>query len=68
MHRLYSRARATIVKNYFSQLAELHGTSSGLKSLCTTLAANGIETYRRAMGGHGFGGSGGLVEINNEEV
>ena len=46
------------------QLAELHVTSAGLKSLATELAANGIETCRRAMGGHGFGGGTGLVQLN----
>jgi acyl-CoA oxidase len=66
MHKLYHRTRASIEKGDFSRLAELHSTSSGLKSLCTTLAADGIETCRRAMGGHGFGGGSGLVEINNE--
>src|SRR5271170_1641614 len=44
----------------------MHATSSGLKSLCTTLAADGIETCRRAMGGHGFGGGSGLIALNNE--
>jgi acyl-CoA oxidase len=66
MYKLYSRTRGSIEKGDFSKLAELHSTSSGLKSLCTTLAADGIETCRRAMGGHGFGGGSGLVEINNE--
>jgi acyl-CoA oxidase len=68
MYKLYSRTRGSIEKGDFSKLAELHSTSSGLKSLCTTLAADGIETCRRAMGGHGFGGGSGLVEINNEYV
>lgn len=66
MYKLYYRTRENIEKGDFSALAELHSTSSGLKSLCTTLAADGIETCRRSMGGHGFGGGSGLVEINNE--
>jgi acyl-CoA oxidase len=66
MYKLYQGTRANIEKGDFSRLAELHSTSSGLKSLCTTLAADGIETCRRAMGGHGFGGGSGLVEVNNE--
>jgi acyl-CoA oxidase len=66
MYKLYSRTRANIERGDFTKLAELHSTSSGLKSLCTMLAADGIETCRRAMGGHGFGGGSGLVEINNE--
>lgn len=35
-------------------LADLHGTSCGLKSLCSTIAAEGLEVCRRAMGGHGY--------------
>lgn len=64
MHNLYHRSRQTIEKGDFGPLAELHSASSGLKSLCTTLAADGIETCRRAMGGHGFGGGSGLVGLN----
>ncbi|OCL13700.1 acyl-CoA oxidase [Glonium stellatum] len=64
MYTLYNRTRDSIEKGNFSAIAELHSASSGLKSLCTTLAADGIETCRRAMGGHGFGGGSGLVGIN----
>lgn len=64
MYNLYSKTRKNIEKGDFSEIAELHSTSSGLKSLCTMLAADGIETCRRAMGGHGFGGGSGLVQIN----
>lgn len=64
MYNLYNRTRQNIEKGDFSALAELHSTSSGLKSLCTTLAADGIETCRRAMGGQGFGGGSGLVQLN----
>ncbi|KAK4496499.1 hypothetical protein PRZ48_012479 [Zasmidium cellare] len=35
-------------------LADLHGTSCGLKSLCSQTAAEGLEACRRAMGGHGY--------------
>ena len=68
MHTLYHKARETIEGGDFGPLAELHSASSGLKSLCTTLAADGIETCRRAMGGHGFGGGSGLVGLNAEYV
>jgi acyl-CoA oxidase len=64
MFNLYYRTRQNIEQGDFSALAELHSTSSGLKSLCTTLAADGIETCRRAMGGHGFHGGSGLVQLN----
>jgi acyl-CoA oxidase len=66
MSNLYQRSRQTIEKGDFGMLAELHSASSGLKSLCTMLAADGIETCRRAMGGHGFGGGSGLVGLNAE--
>ncbi|KAF1993754.1 acyl-CoA oxidase [Amniculicola lignicola CBS 123094] len=64
MYDLYHGTRETVEKGDFGPLAELHSASSGLKSLCTTIAADGIETCRRAMGGHGFGGGSGLVGIN----
>lgn len=67
MHQLYSSTRESIEKSGdFSRLAEMHAASSGLKSLCTTLAADGIETCRRAMGGHGFGGGSGIIPLNND--
>ncbi|GAB7354406.1 hypothetical protein MBLNU459_g4900t1 [Dothideomycetes sp. NU459] len=64
MQDLYDRTRQSIEGGDFSSLAEMHSTSSGLKSLCTDLAANGIEQCRRAMGGHGFGGGSGLIQLN----
>jgi acyl-CoA oxidase len=66
MHNLYSTTRAQIEKGDFSRLAVLHAQSSGLKSLCTELAANSIETCRRAMGGHGFGGGSGYIQLNSD--
>lgn len=68
MYALYYKSRETIEQGDFGPLAELHSASSGLKSLCTMLAADGIETCRRAMGGHGFGGGSGLVGLNAEYV
>lgn len=66
MYELYRKSRDTIETGDFGPLAELHSASSGLKSLCTMLAADGIETCRRAMGGHGFGGGSGLVGLNSD--
>jgi acyl-CoA oxidase len=67
MYKLYWGTREQIEKTGdFSRLAEMHAASSGLKSLCTTLAADGIETCRRAMGGHGYGGGSGMIPLNNE--
>ena len=40
--------------------------SSGLKNLCTMLTADGTEFNRRAMGGNGFGGGSGLIQLNND--
>lgn len=36
------------------RISELHATSSGLKSVSTYIAADGIESCRRLCGGHGF--------------
>ena len=35
-------------------LADLHATSCGLKSLASSIAGEGLEVCRRAMGGHGY--------------
>jgi acyl-CoA oxidase len=67
MWALYERTRAqNSLDSDNAQLAELHTTSAGLKSLATDLAANSVETCRRAMGGHGFGGGTGLIQLNND--
>jgi acyl-CoA oxidase len=67
MYKLYWNTRASIEKGGdMSKLAEMHAASSGLKSACTTLAADGIEVCRRAMGGHGFGGGSGIIPLNND--
>lgn len=67
MWALYERTRAqSSLDSDNAQLAELHTTSAGLKSLATDLAANSVETCRRAMGGHGFGGGTGLIQLNND--
>ncbi|PVH87408.1 acyl-CoA oxidase [Cadophora sp. DSE1049] len=66
MDELYSSTRVGIAGGDFSKLADLHSTSSGLKSLCTILAADGIETCRRALGGQGFGGGSGLIQLNSD--
>lgn len=67
MYRLYWETRAEIEHDGdASRLAEMHAASSGLKSCCTTLTADGIEVCRRAMGGHGFGGGSGIIPLNND--
>ncbi|OBT71134.1 hypothetical protein VF21_09555 [Pseudogymnoascus sp. 05NY08] len=64
MKEVYISTRQGVEQGDFSGLVELHSMSSGLKSLCTDIAAAGIETCRRAMGGHGYGGYSGLVQLN----
>jgi acyl-CoA oxidase len=67
MQNVYEDVRCNIdEKGDFNGLAYMHSMSSGLKSLCTTLAADGIETCRRALGGHGYGGGSGLIQLNND--
>ncbi|KAL4925367.1 acyl-CoA dehydrogenase/oxidase [Aspergillus undulatus] len=66
MQSIYTSTRKEIEAGEFGSLAYMHSMSSGLKSLCTTLAADGIETCRRALGGHGYGGGSGLIQLNND--
>jgi acyl-CoA oxidase len=66
MWDLYSRTRESVEGGDYSHLADMHSTSAGLKSLCTGLAADGIEIGRRALGGHGFGAGSGLLQLNSE--
>lgn len=58
-HQLVSGA-GSITK---TQVADLHASSSSLKSFCTTVAADGIEECRKACGGHGFLQCSGLPEL-----
>lgn len=66
MQATYERTRSEIESGSFASLANMHSMSSGLKSLCTMLVADGIEVCRRAMGGHGYGGGSGLIQLNND--
>ena len=54
MMRLYYLNMKNMATGDFSLLADVHASSSGLKSLTTTMAAASIEECRRACGGHGF--------------
>jgi acyl-CoA oxidase len=64
MQKTYKDARKEIADGNFSSLAHMHSMSSGLKSLCTNIVADGIETCRRALGGHGYGGGSGFVRLS----
>lgn len=66
MWDLYSRTLKSAKAGDYSQLADMHSTSAGLKSLCTGLAADGIEIGRRALGGHGYSAGSGLLQLNSE--
>jgi acyl-CoA oxidase len=69
MFNLYWDTRAEIEqKGDLSRLAELHAASSGLKAACTLLVADGSETCRRALGGHGFGGGSGMIPLNTDHL
>ncbi|KAG0257963.1 hypothetical protein BG011_003630 [Mortierella polycephala] len=54
MMRLYHLNIKNMASGDFSLLADVHASSSGLKSLTTTMAASAIEECRRTCGGHGF--------------
>jgi acyl-CoA oxidase len=54
MIRLYNLNQEEMQKGNFGLLADLHASSSGLKSLTTTMAIDAIEDCRRACGGHGY--------------
>lgn len=69
MFKLYWKTRADIeTKGDLSRLAELHAVSSGLKAACTLMTADGSETCRRALGGHGFGGGSGMIPLNTDHL
>lgn len=46
-----------------TEVADLHASTSSLKSFTTTITADGIEDCRKACGGHGFLQSSGLPEL-----
>ncbi|KAI8984227.1 acyl-CoA dehydrogenase/oxidase C-terminal [Mycotypha africana] len=63
MYRLYELNQSEIQKGNFGLLADLHASSSGLKSLATTMAVESIEDCRRACGGHGYSMFSGLGQF-----
>lgn len=63
MIRLYNLNQEAMQQGNFSLLADLHASSSGLKSLTTTMAIDSIEDCRRACGGHGYSNFSGLGQF-----
>ena len=63
MMQMYENFDAARDRGDFSSLPELHALSSGLKSLCTDVAAGGIESCRRLCGGHGYSALSGLPTL-----
>ncbi|KAG0050274.1 hypothetical protein BGZ83_004926 [Gryganskiella cystojenkinii] len=68
MMRLYYLNMKNMAAGDFSLLADVHASSSGLKSLTTTMAAASIEECRRACGGHGFSVFSGLPLLLQDYV
>ncbi|GAA5866348.1 hypothetical protein JCM1840_004092 [Sporobolomyces johnsonii] len=66
MFRLYSLNQTAMEDGDFTLLADVHASSSGLKSLCTIMASGAIEECRRACGGHGFSLAGGLASFYSD--
>jgi len=63
MMRLYRGFERDRERGEFGGLPELHALSSGLKALCTQIAADGIEACRRTCGGHGYSRLSGLPSL-----
>ncbi|RIA90727.1 acyl-CoA dehydrogenase/oxidase [Glomus cerebriforme] len=63
MVNLYTEYTKQSSSGDYSLLADLHASSSGLKSLTTTMAVDSIEDCRRACGGHGYSSFSGFVKF-----
>ncbi|GAA5858646.1 hypothetical protein JCM8547_001404 [Rhodosporidiobolus lusitaniae] len=68
MSTLYSRLSASLATGDPSLLAETHAISSCLKVYVSSAVVAGLETVRRAMGGHGFLASTGVGRIWADEL
>ncbi|CAL0311649.1 unnamed protein product [Lupinus luteus] len=60
---LYTDVTERLQAKDFSTLPEAHACTAGLKSLTTSVAADGIEECRKLCGGHGYLSSSGLPEL-----
>ncbi|CAI9771569.1 unnamed protein product [Fraxinus pennsylvanica] len=60
---LYTDVTQRLQASDFSTLPEVHACTAGLKSLTTSVTADGIEECRKLCGGHGYLCSSGLPEL-----
>ncbi|KAJ4831601.1 Peroxisomal acyl-coenzyme A oxidase 1 [Turnera subulata] len=60
---LYEDVTKRLAANDFSTLPEAHACTAGLKSLTTSITADGIEECRKLCGGHGYLHASGLPEL-----
>ncbi|XP_027180393.1 peroxisomal acyl-coenzyme A oxidase 1 [Coffea eugenioides] len=60
---LYTDVMRRLQANEFSTLPEVHACTAGLKSLTTSVTADGIEECRKLCGGHGYLCTSGLPEL-----
>ncbi|KAK8916627.1 Peroxisomal acyl-coenzyme A oxidase 1 [Platanthera zijinensis] len=60
---LYTDVTQRLQAGDFSTLPEVHACTAGLKSLTTSVTADGIEECRKLCGGHGYLCSSGLPEL-----
>jgi len=63
MRQMYTDLMAQMKSGDFSTLAELHGTTAGLKSYVTARVLDDIDVCRKTCGGHGFSNLSGLPQI-----
>ncbi|KAG0247460.1 hypothetical protein BG011_001449, partial [Mortierella polycephala] len=66
MNEMYAQYNANISKGDISLLKDVHVYSSGLKSYCTKLGADGIEEARRCLGGHGYSLFSGMIDFHRQ--
>ncbi|KAI7821385.1 acyl-CoA dehydrogenase/oxidase [Gamsiella multidivaricata] len=66
MNEMYAQYNANISKGDTSLLKDVHVYSSGLKSYCTKLGADGIEEARRCLGGHGYSLFSGMIDFHRQ--
>ncbi|KAJ7299812.1 hypothetical protein O6H91_Y145000 [Diphasiastrum complanatum] len=63
MKSLYKDVMSRLQASDYSTLPEAHACTAGLKSLTTSVTANGIEECRKLCGGHGYLCASGLPEL-----